>query len=104
MPALEPDPRPASFLSQSLRGNGLRHLVGLRQVAAYHENGARTLHLGPARCTSLSSLLPQGGGPTAVINQSLAGVVLEARKYPFITQVYGARFGVRGIVNEDFLG
>jgi 6-phosphofructokinase len=45
----------------------------------------------------------QGGGPTAVINQSLAGVVLEARKYPFITHVYGARYGVRGIINEDFL-
>ena len=45
----------------------------------------------------------QGGGPTAVINQSLAGVVLEARKYPFITQVYGARYGVRGIIHEDFL-
>jgi 6-phosphofructokinase 1 len=45
----------------------------------------------------------QGGGPTAVINQSLAGVVLEARKYPFITEVYGARYGVRGIIHEDFL-
>jgi 6-phosphofructokinase 1 len=45
----------------------------------------------------------QGGGPTAVINQSLAGVVLEARKYPFIEQVYGACNGVRGIVNERFL-
>ena len=49
------------------------------------------------------AVVAQGGGPTAVINQSLAGVVLEARKYPFITQVYGARFGVRGIVNGDFL-
>lgn len=49
------------------------------------------------------AVVAQGGGPTAVINQSLAGVVLEARKYPFITQVYGARYGVRGIVNEDFL-
>jgi 6-phosphofructokinase 1 len=45
----------------------------------------------------------QGGGPTAVINQSLAGVVLEARKYPFIEQVYGACNGVRGIINEKFL-
>ena len=45
----------------------------------------------------------QGGGPTAVINQSLAGVVIEARKYPCITHVYGALHGVRGIVNEDFL-
>ncbi len=49
------------------------------------------------------AVIAQGGGPTAVINQSLVGVVLEARKYPFITQVYGARYGVRGIVGEDFL-
>lgn len=49
------------------------------------------------------AVVAQGGGPTAVINQSLAGVVLEARKYPFITQVFGARYGVRGILHEDFL-
>jgi 6-phosphofructokinase 1 len=48
-------------------------------------------------------LVAQGGGPTAVINQSLAGVVLEARRFPVIEKVYGARHGVRGIVNEDFL-
>lgn len=48
-------------------------------------------------------LVAQGGGPTAVINQSLAGVVLEARRYGHIDQVYGARHGVRGIVNEDFV-
>jgi len=49
------------------------------------------------------ALVAQGGGPTAVINQSLAGVVLEARKFPEITRVYGAKHGVRGIVNEDFI-
>jgi 6-phosphofructokinase 1 len=49
------------------------------------------------------ALVAQGGGPTAVINQSLVGVVLEARKFPQITRVYGARHGVRGIINEDFL-
>jgi len=27
-------------------------------------------------------LVAQGGGPTAVINQSLVGVVLEARRFP----------------------
>lgn len=48
-------------------------------------------------------LVAQGGGPTAVINQSLVGVVLEARKFPEITKVYGALHGVRGILNEDFL-
>ena len=49
------------------------------------------------------ALVAQGGGPTAVINQSVAGVVLEARKYSQVTHVYGAVHGVRGIKNEDFL-
>jgi len=48
-------------------------------------------------------LVAQGGGPTAVINQSLAGVVLEARRFADVRCVYGARHGVRGIVNEDFV-
>lgn len=49
------------------------------------------------------ALVAQGGGPTAVINQSLAGVVLEARKFPAVESVYGACNGVSGIINEDFL-
>jgi len=48
-------------------------------------------------------LVAQGGGPTAVINQSLAGVALEARRFGAITRVYGALHGVRGILNEDFV-
>ncbi len=48
-------------------------------------------------------LVAQGGGPTAVINQSMAGVVLEARKFRDVELVYGAHHGVRGIVNEQFL-
>jgi len=48
-------------------------------------------------------LVAQGGGPTAVINQSLVGVVLEARRFRDVQRVYGARHGVRGIVNEDFV-
>lgn len=48
-------------------------------------------------------LVAQGGGPTAVINQSLVGVVLEARRFREVTRVYGARHGVRGVVNEDFI-
>ncbi len=48
-------------------------------------------------------LVAQGGGPTAVINQSMIGVVLESRKFPQVTRVYGALHGVKGIVNEDFL-
>lgn len=48
-------------------------------------------------------LVAQGGGPTAVINQSMAGVVLEARKFRNVELVYGAYHGVSGIINEDFL-
>ncbi|MCK5444940.1 MAG: 6-phosphofructokinase [Rhodospirillaceae bacterium] len=48
-------------------------------------------------------LIAQGGGPTAVINQSLVGAILQSRKFPGIEHVYGARHGVSGIVNEDFL-
>jgi len=48
-------------------------------------------------------LVAQGGGPTAVINQSLAGVALEARRFPEISHVYGALHGVRGIINEELV-
>ena len=48
-------------------------------------------------------LVAQGGGPTAVINQSLVGVVLEARRHHAIEMVYGARHGVRGIIDDDFV-
>ena len=48
-------------------------------------------------------LVAQGGGPTVVINQSLVGVVLEARKFQHVGRIYGARHGVRGIVDEDLV-
>jgi len=49
------------------------------------------------------AVIAQGGGPTAVINQSLVGAVLEARKYDCIENIYGALHGVRGIVDEEFM-
>jgi FkbM family methyltransferase len=64
--ALEPDPRPAGFLSRSLLCNDLGHVVQLRQAAAYHEAGAVALHPGPSGCTSLSSVLPRPEGGPAV--------------------------------------
>lgn len=48
-------------------------------------------------------LVAQGGGPTAVINQSMVGIVMEARRFPQIGRIYGALHGVRGIVNEEFV-
>ncbi len=49
------------------------------------------------------AVVAQGGGPTAVINQSMVGVALTARRYPQITQVYGALHGVNGVINENFV-
>ncbi|HOH46824.1 MAG TPA: 6-phosphofructokinase, partial [Candidatus Cloacimonadota bacterium] len=48
-------------------------------------------------------VVAQGGGPTAVINQSLVGVALESRKFSQVTRVYGALHGVQGIINEEFV-
>lgn len=48
-------------------------------------------------------LIAQGGGPTAVINASLQGVVEEAKKHSQIKGIYGARFGVEGLLNKDFI-
>lgn len=49
------------------------------------------------------AIIAQGGGPTAVINQSLVGAALECRKFPHVTHVYGARHGVSGIIKEEFV-
>jgi 6-phosphofructokinase len=49
------------------------------------------------------AIIAMGGGPTAVINQSLVGAVLQARQYPHITQFYGAFRGVEGLVDEQFV-
>ncbi len=49
------------------------------------------------------AIIAMGGGPTAVINQSLVGAVIQARQYPHITQFYGAFRGVEGLVEEQLI-
>ncbi|MFQ5581872.1 MAG: 6-phosphofructokinase [Mariprofundaceae bacterium] len=48
-------------------------------------------------------VIGQSGGPTAVINQSLVGAVLAARKEDEITGILGARHGIKGIMEEAFI-
>lgn len=48
-------------------------------------------------------LIGQSGGPTAVINQSLVGAVLAAREVNAVTGILGARHGIAGVMNEDFV-
>lgn len=45
----------------------------------------------------------QSGGPTAVINASLAGVIEEAQKHPEITGVYGMWHGIQGLLDEKLI-
>ena len=48
-------------------------------------------------------VIGQSGGPTSVINQSLVGAILAARKQPKITGILGAKHGIAGIMKEDFI-
>lgn len=48
-------------------------------------------------------LVAQSGGPTAVINASLAGVIQEAGRHEFIEEIYGGANGLLGILNEDLI-
>lgn len=46
-------------------------------------------------------LIAQSGGPTVVINQSLVGAVLEAKKHKAIKKIYGSLHGLKGILEEN---
>lgn len=48
-------------------------------------------------------LIAQSGGPTAVINASLAGVIQAAFDQPDIDKVYGALHGLEGVLNNRIL-
>src|SRR6478672_6709117 len=48
-------------------------------------------------------LVGQSGGPTSVINASLAGVIQEAGRHECIEEIYGGANGIFGILNEDFI-
>jgi 6-phosphofructokinase len=45
----------------------------------------------------------QGGGPTPVVNASLYGVLDEARRSGQFGRVFGARFGVEGLMKDDLV-
>ena len=48
-------------------------------------------------------VIAQSGGPSMVINQSLVGAVLEARKSGRIGKILGARHGIVGILSNDYI-
>ncbi|HEY1792704.1 MAG TPA: 6-phosphofructokinase [Opitutaceae bacterium] len=48
-------------------------------------------------------LIGQSGGPTSVINASLAGIVAEALNHEAIEEIYGGLNGVLGILQEEIV-
>ncbi len=50
-----------------------------------------------------NAIVGQSGGPTVVINQSLVGVVEAAAGRPEIETLLGARYGMEGVLKEDFI-
>lgn len=48
-------------------------------------------------------LVAQSGGPTAVINSSLYGVIIEVCKSRRINRIYGGLNGIEGIINDRII-
>ena len=47
-----------------------------------------------------NALIGQSGGPTSVINSSLAGVIKTTLTSSFIKEIYGMQFGIEGFMQE----
>lgn len=56
-----------------------------------------------ANAPKADAVVAQSGGPTGVINASLAGVVEEVCKHNEIENLYGTMHAVQGIVKEEFV-
>ncbi|HCC69607.1 MAG TPA: phosphofructokinase [Bacteroidales bacterium] len=50
-----------------------------------------------------NAVIGQSGGPTSVINSSLAGVIEAAKESPGITGIYGMQYGIEGFMNEKLI-
>lgn len=48
-------------------------------------------------------LVAQSGGPTAAINATLAGILDQALQEESIGKVYGARYGIQGVLASNFI-
>lgn len=50
-----------------------------------------------------NAIIGQSGGPTSVINASLAGAVAAAMKTADIETVYGMNYGIEGFMQERLI-
>jgi ATP-dependent phosphofructokinase / diphosphate-dependent phosphofructokinase len=51
----------------------------------------------------MNAIVAHGGGPTSVINASLAGLIEVCKDHAHFAALYGARFGVRGLLDEEWI-
>lgn len=50
-----------------------------------------------------NAIIGQSGGPTSVINSSLAGIILGAKASSMIGEIYGMNYGIEGFMQEKIL-
>lgn len=50
-----------------------------------------------------NAIIGQSGGPTSVINSSLVGAVNVAKEAPQIGRIFGMRFGIEGVLNDQLI-
>ncbi len=50
-----------------------------------------------------SAVYLQSGGPTSVINASLYGYVKQCLSHSEISKIYGAKFGIDGLIRDDLI-
>jgi len=50
-----------------------------------------------------NAVIGQSGGPTAVINRSFIGAIMEARKHAEFLELFGARHGIQGMFNNEYV-
>ncbi len=50
-----------------------------------------------------SIVIAQSGGPTAVINRTLAGAITELKSMNLPNKILGAKHGIEGVLEKDFL-
>ncbi|MDD4212351.1 MAG: 6-phosphofructokinase [Bacilli bacterium] len=53
--------------------------------------------------SEITILIGQSGGPTAVINATLVGLIMEAKKLAPHATLLGCHHGIDGILHEDFI-
>src|SRR4051812_3800326 len=50
-----------------------------------------------------NAVIGQSGGPTSVINSSLAGVIREIQATGLAENIYGMNFGIKGLMEERLI-